>query len=122
MKPFDSLRFLSLGFMAVGLLALISVSGSIKTAQGVILKCQPVSSLACATCAGTNQAYQCRPAGLATGQVYGTCVQGTGGCLKPPELVEECGNYDFTCGQNPVSIPGGTACLNQIASVCSPGN
>ena len=67
----------------------------------------------CTTCAGSGNGYQCVPAALTTGYVYGSCIDGNGTCngrLSPGTGVGtiNCGSTDWNCATPPVSTAAGT--------------
>ena len=117
-KDSVSTQVMSLSLVTIGALIAIAFSGDSRRAWGGTMRCTASTSASCATCSGTSNAYQCMPAALPTGQIYGTCPAGVGGCGRNLQITS-CGNADFTCGPNPVSIDGGTACSTETPSVCT---
>ncbi len=80
--------------------------------------CTTVATCACATCAATNNVYQCLPGPLGTNVIYGNCsLQPSGACGFGPTN-PGCGTVDWDCAETPVTISGSN-CLTDVPCVCS---
>ena len=118
-------RFRAANFLIAGAMGLLSFSMIIaqQTVAGPPLKSACIGSPAnaCSTCEGTNQVYQCKPATLPTGAIYGTCINVSGNCNSTEAPADQdCGNTDWTCGENSKSIPESHGCLQTKPQVCNP--
>jgi hypothetical protein len=89
-------------------------------------KCVASGSAGCATCDSTKDdsgqgQYQCRPAALPTGVIYGTCPALGGKCTTGSDIPQQtCGTSDWTCDDPPVSIDSSTACSEESPAYCKP--
>lgn len=120
------MRTKMLGSLAPSMLIVVASSMmAISTASLVapayaagIRTCTSNTSSACATCDTTNKVYQCKPAALPTGCIYGTCPTVGNGPCGASCATQTCGTTDWNCDTPPVSIQGSTACKGEDPDVC----
>ena len=112
-----------------GILRTTNALGQIVTKQKTVKPekydvCTKAKTAACAECSGTEDVYQCKPAALPTGVVYGSCVKRTnadgtcvvGGSSDIP--TQTCGNSDWDCATPSETIDKSFACSQDEPKVC----
>ena len=82
--------------------------------------CTSSTSAQCSSCAGTGQVFQCRPAPLGGGLIYGLCPKTaqTVSCYNQSST-SSCGTQDWNCQNPPAVIAGSSACGGEYGAVCS---
>jgi len=114
--------------IAPGTLVVVSVSLIVISAAVLVTTarandqprptCTKNATSACAKCADNNNTYQCMPAGLPVGCIYGTCPNtGSGPCATGCGN-QNCGNFDWNCEDPPAKIMGSTSCKDDLPKAC----
>ena len=98
--------------------SLVCFASSVRAGGGGLENCTPNETSACSSCGSTLNVYQCRPAALPTGAIYGTCPAVAGTCPDNNFAQQDCGNTDWNCADPPVSMVGGVACADQTPTCC----